>query len=95
MSLVLQGPVAVVVALMLNRRMRGRSVVRVLVFVPYVVSEVIVGTGFSLMLSTTGAVNDLLEKIGLGFLTVDWLADPDVAIWTLLLIITWKYIGFA
>ncbi len=95
MSLVLQGPVAVVVALMLNRRMRGRSVVRVLVFVPYVVSEVIVGTGFSLMLSTTGAVNDLLEKIGLGFLSVDWLADPDVAIWTLLLIITWKYIGFA
>ncbi|MGO1295482.1 MAG: carbohydrate ABC transporter permease, partial [Cellulosimicrobium funkei] len=95
MSLVLQGPVAVVVALMLNRRMRGRSVVRVLVFVPYVVSEVIVGTGFSLMLSTTGAVNDLLEKIGLGFLAVDWLADPDVAIWTLLLIITWKYIGFA
>ena len=82
-------------SLVLNRRMRGRAVVRVLVFVPYVVSVVIVGTGFSLMLSTTGAVNDLLEKIGLGFLAVDWLADPDVAIWTLLLIITWKYIGFA
>src|SRR6478609_7473224 len=63
MSLVLQGPVAVVVALMLNRRIRGRSVIRVLVFVPYVVSEVIVGTGFSLMLATTGAVNDQLEKL--------------------------------
>ncbi|WP_435737262.1 sugar ABC transporter permease [Cellulosimicrobium sp. PMB13] len=95
MSLVVQGPVAVAVALMLNRRIRGRSIIRVLVFVPYVVSEVIVGTGFSLMLATNGAVNDLLDKIGLSFLTADWLADPDIAIWTLLLIISWKYIGFA
>lgn len=95
LSLVVQGPVAVAVALMLNRRIRGRSIIRVLVFVPYVVSEVIVGTGFSLMLATNGAVNDLLGKIGLSFLATDWLADPDVAIWTLLLIISWKYIGFA
>jgi raffinose/stachyose/melibiose transport system permease protein len=95
MSLLVQGPVAVGVALLLNRRIRGRSAIRVLVFVPYVVSEVIVGTGFGLMLATNGAINDLLDKIGLSFLTVDWLADPDVAIWTLLLIISWKYIGFA
>ena len=95
LSLVVQGPVAVAVALLLNRRIRGRSVIRVLVFVPYVVSEVIVGTGFSLMLATNGAVNDLLGKIGLSFFATDWLSDPDVAIWTLLFIISWKYIGFA
>jgi ABC-type sugar transport system permease subunit len=37
----------------------------------------------------------LLEKLGLGALTQDWLSDPNIAIWSLLLIITWKYIGFA
>ena len=95
MSLVLQGPAAVVLALLLNRKIRGRSLIRVLIFVPYVISEVIVGTGWSLMLQTTGAVNSLLEKIGLGALTVDWLSDPKIAIWSLMLIITWKYIGFA
>lgn len=95
MSLVLQGPAAVILALLLNRKIRGRSLIRVLIFVPYVISEVIVGTGWSLMLQTTGAVNDLLEKIGLGFLTTDWLSDPKIAIWSLMLIITWKYIGFA
>ena len=94
-SLVLQGPAAVALALLLNQRMRGRSVIRVLIFVPYVVSEVIVGTGWSLMLRTTGALNDVLEKMGLGALAGDWLADPDVAIWSLMMIITWKYIGFA
>ncbi|MCA5892945.1 sugar ABC transporter permease [Isoptericola sp. NEAU-Y5] len=94
-SLVLQGPVAIAIALLLNRRMRGRSLIRVLIFVPYVLSEVIVAIGFSLMLHTTGAVNDVLERVGLGGLRQDWLADPDVAIWTLVLILVWKYIGFA
>jgi len=75
--------------------MRGRSFIRVLIFVPYVIAEVIVGTGWSLMLQTTSAVNDLLTKVGLSGWTVDWLSDPDVAIWSLMLIITWKYIGFA
>ncbi|ADG75934.1 binding-protein-dependent transport systems inner membrane component [Cellulomonas flavigena DSM 20109] len=95
MSLVMQGPAAVVLALLLNRRIRGRSLIRVLIFVPYVVSEVIVGTGWSLMLQTTGAVNGFLTKIGLEGWVVDWLSDPDIAIWSLMIIITWKYVGFA
>ncbi|QTX06211.1 sugar ABC transporter permease [Agromyces archimandritae] len=95
MSLVLQGPAALLIALLLNRRMRGQSIIRVLIFVPYVISEVVVGTGLSLMLQSEGALNGLLERIGLGFLAADWLADPDAAIWTLLVILTWKYLGFA
>nr|WP_231917910.1 sugar ABC transporter permease [Microbacterium pygmaeum] len=95
MSLVLQGPIAIVLALLLNRKMRFQSLIRVLIFIPYVISEVVVGIGWSLMLQTNGAVNGLLERVGLGALTTDWLSDPGIAIWTLMLIITWKYIGFA
>ncbi|MFC9115921.1 MULTISPECIES: carbohydrate ABC transporter permease [Streptomyces] len=95
LSLAIQGPLAIGVALLLNQRIRGRSAIRVLIFVPYIISEVIVGTGWSLMLQSNGAVNDLLRSIGLGSLEADWIADPDLAIWTLMAIITWKYIGFA
>ena len=95
LSLVLQGPAAILIALLLNRKLRGQSIIRVLIFVPYVISEVVVGTGWSLMLQTSGAVNGFLEKVGLGALKQDWLSDPSIAIWTLMLIITWKYIGFA
>ena len=95
LSLVLQGPIAILLALLLNRRMRGQSVIRVLIFVPYVISEVVVGTGWSLILQTTGALNSALKQLGLGAFTADWLANPDVAIWSLMGIITWKYIGFA
>src|ERR1700735_245609 len=95
LSLVIQGPLAIGLALLLNQKIRGRALIRVLIFVPYVISEVIVGTGFSLMLQDTGALNDALHNIGLGFLAVDWIANPNIALWTLMAIITWKYIGFA
>jgi multiple sugar transport system permease protein/raffinose/stachyose/melibiose transport system permease protein len=95
LSLVMQGPLAVVMALLLNRKMRGRSLIRVLIFVPYVISEVIVGTGWSLMLMKNGAIDTLLKQWGLQGLIKDWMADPKVAIWTLMVIITWKYVGFA
>ena len=95
LSLLIQGPAAIILALLLNQKIRGRSIIRVLIFVPYVISEVIVGTGWSLMLQTQGAVNGLLENIGLGALKTDWLSDPHIAIWSLMLIISWKYIGFA
>jgi len=94
-SLVLQGPLALGLALLLNRKMRAQSVIRVLIFVPYVISEVVVGLGWGLMLQSGGALNGALEKIGLGSLRADWISDPALAIWTLLIIITWKYIGFA
>jgi raffinose/stachyose/melibiose transport system permease protein len=95
LSLVLQGPIALGLALLLNQRMRGQSLVRVLIFVPYVISEVIVGTAWALLLQSEGAVNGVLRSIGLDGLAQDWLANPSIAIWTLMLILTWKYVGFA
>ena len=95
LSLVFQGPLAIILALLLNQKIRGRSFIRVLIFVPYVISEVIVGTGWSLMLQTTGALNGALQNLGLGAFKQDWLSDPNIAIWSLMFIISWKYVGFA
>ncbi len=95
LSLIIQGPLAIILALLLNQKIRGRGLIRLLIFVPYVISEVIVGTAWSLILQGNGAFNDLLANIGLGSLQHDWLADPNLALWTLMAIISWKYIGFA
>lgn len=92
-SLIIQAPLAILFALLLNQKFKGRAIIRTLIFVPYVVSEVIVGTGWSLMLQTTGAVNAVLKSWGIP--GADWISDPKVAFWTLMVIITWKYIGFA
>ncbi|MEU5671262.1 carbohydrate ABC transporter permease [Micromonospora sp. NPDC047762] len=94
-SLLIQGPIALGVALLLNRRFRGRSVFRLLVFVPYVLAEVTVGIMWKLLLTGDGTVDALLRSLGMGGLVQAWLADLDVVIWTLLAVLTWKYVGFA
>ncbi|MEV4538620.1 sugar ABC transporter permease [Asanoa sp. NPDC049518] len=94
-SLLVQGPIALGIALLLNRRFRGRTVFRLLVFVPYVLAEVTVGIMWKLILTDGGTVDALLKSLGLGGLTQAWLADLDVVIWTLLFVLTWKYVGFA
>jgi len=94
-SIVIQLPIALGVALLLNRRMRGRAVFRTLVFIPYVVSEVIAGVLWLLILQPDSLVDRLLRAAGLGSWSQLWLADRSIVLWTLLGVLTWKYVGFA
>ena len=95
LSIVFQLPIALGFALLLNKKMRGQSLIRVLIFVPYVISEAVAGIGWSLLLSSNGAFNALMSKWGLDFLVQEWLSNPKLALWTLMIILTWKYVGYA
>ena len=95
LSLLIQGPLAIAIALLLNRKLRGRGALRLLIFVPYVLAEVIAGLSWKLLLQPQGGVNAMLEAVGLGALQQNWLADPSIALWTMFGILTWKYVGFA
>ncbi len=44
--------------------------------------------------SQFGLVNSLLRGLGLDFLVQDWLGDPKVALWSLILVDIWKWYGF-
>jgi len=94
-SIAVQLPIALGIAVLLNRRIRGRAVLRTLIFVPYVVSEVITGVLWLLILQPESLLDRLMESAGLGSWVQLWLANEDVVLWTLLMILTWKYIGFA
>lgn len=95
LSLLIQGPLAIGIALLLNRPLRGRALIRTLIFVPYVLSEVVAGLAFRLMLPPGGPFDSFLTSLGWAGEKPLWLADPDVAFWTLFAVITWKYLGFA
>jgi raffinose/stachyose/melibiose transport system permease protein len=94
LSLVLQIPFALGVALMLNRRFPGRAIFRLIFFAPYVISEVIAGVVWRLLLQPDGMVDGALTAVGMGSLYHPWLADPDTVLWALFVIISWKYFGF-
>ena len=93
LSVLVQLPVALGLALLLNQQLRFRGLYRLIFFAPYVLSEVITGVLFTMVLSPTGGlVNQILELFGSSGQT--WLSEPDSALLTLFFVVSWKYFGF-
>ncbi|MFI7697795.1 carbohydrate ABC transporter permease [Nonomuraea sp. NPDC049480] len=92
LSVCIQLPFSLAIAMLLNQRIRGRALYRVVFFAPYVLSEVITGVLFSLILSPgSGIANELLSVFGI---ESEFLADPGTVMPSLFLVMTWKYFGF-
>ncbi len=95
--LVLLLPVAVAIpgllAMFIHLRVPGHRFFRGVYFFPAVLSPVIAGAIFNLLLAFDGPVNTLLETFGLG--RVDWLGDPDIAIYTVVGVHVWATFGMA
>jgi raffinose/stachyose/melibiose transport system permease protein len=95
LSLVVQLPLGLALALLLNGRIRGRSALRLVYFAPYVLSEVITAVIWLLMLQPDGLVDRAMRAAGLGGLVHLWLADTHLVLYTMFVVITWKYLGWA
>ena len=66
LSILVQLPLGLAIALLLNRRIRGRGLLRTIIFVPYVLAEVIAGVvWFQLLQPESGVVDGLLGAVGL------------------------------
>jgi raffinose/stachyose/melibiose transport system permease protein len=94
LSLFIQIPFSLAMAVLLNRRFPGRATLRLLFFLPYVLSEAVTGIVFTLMLQPDSIVNSSMASVGLEGLVQDWLGDPTLVMVTLFVIISWKYFGF-
>jgi raffinose/stachyose/melibiose transport system permease protein len=77
----------------LNRRSSLTYFYRSAFFFPQLISLVAVGFIFKALLSYIGIVNTLLGKAGIE--PINFLADPDLAQWSILLISVWQTTGFA
>lgn len=95
LSIAIQLPLGLGIALLLNRNIRGRGLLRTIIFVPYVLAEVVAGVIWQLMLQPEGPFDVVLNKIGLGSWQQEWLGNPDIVLYTLMGVLTWKYLGFA
>ena len=85
------------IALLLNQRFVGNTIVRTAVFWPVIVSLALTGVLFQGMIlgGRFGFLNHVLANVlGLSGLTRDWLVDPKTAMPVLVAVSLWKYIGF-
>ncbi|RYE10959.1 MAG: sugar ABC transporter permease [Hyphomicrobiales bacterium] len=81
------------IALLLNRRLKGRTIFRAIYFVPVVTSWVAVSLVWKWLLNPQyGLINWLLSLIGIQ--GPGWLFDPSWAMSGVILATIWKDIGF-
>ncbi len=95
-SIVIQLPLGVGIALLLNRKLRFQGLLRTVVFIPYVLAEVIAGVvWFQLLQPKYGVIDSVLAAIGIQGPPQGFLGTPEYALWTVMVVLTWKYLGFA
>lgn len=95
LSMAIQLPLALIIALVLNRPFPGRSAIRVIIFAPYVLSEVITGLMFLIIFDPNGLATTLMESVGLSSPVGGWFEDTTWGFWTIFFVVTWKYLGLA
>lgn len=79
-------------ATMLNQKIPFRGLLRTAYFIPSITSLVAVGLGFRWLFQTQGPVNNLLLAVGVE--PIPWLSSTVWAMPVLILLSSWKQIGF-
>jgi raffinose/stachyose/melibiose transport system permease protein len=92
----LQNALGLGLALILNEALKLRNFLRMIFFLPYVISPIVIGYIFRAIYHPGhGIVNQFLNGIGLDFLAQDWLNDPKYALFSVIATDLWRVVGFS
>ncbi len=93
--MLVQNPIGIALAALLSLpKLRGRATYRTLIFMPTMLSVVIIGFAWQLILSPLwGVAETLLVAVGLGDWFAPWLGEESTALLTLSLISVWQFVG--
>ncbi len=96
LSLVIQLPLALSLALLVGRgKLPGKKIFRTILFIPFVFSEIITAIIWLYVLHPrNGLVNTVLATFIPEYQLIGWLADRDMVLYGIFVVMTWKYFGF-
>lgn len=82
-------------ALALSEKIKGKTVHRTILFIPAILSTLVIGILFkSILAPEDGILNVFLGKIGLRYLQIPWLTDLNTALPTVIAVDVWKGVGY-
>jgi trehalose/maltose transport system permease protein len=94
-SVSLETALGLVVALVLHARFPGRALLRAVVLVPWAIPTVVSAQMWNWMLNDQfGIINDALMRLGVLSAPVAWTANPDTALWAVVIVDVWKTTPF-
>lgn len=82
-------------AVLLSRGVRALNLHRAILYLPAVLSVLIVGIVFTAILDPSyGILNQALRAVGLGALAQNWLVNPQLAMWSVIGVDVWRGMGY-
>jgi ABC-type sugar transport system permease subunit len=84
---------ALVIAVFIFEGVRGWKFYRTAIFIPYIIPITVAGITFGYIFTLRGVLNEFLSMVSLKA-NIDWLGNPDLALWTLMSVVVWKELGF-
>lgn len=95
LSLLLQLPAAIALALLINRKLPGRTFFRTVFFLPYVLAPVVIGLIWAFIYNPqNGLITGLLHQFSPHTLPPAYLADRNTVLYAVFAAITWEFFGF-
>jgi ABC-type sugar transport system permease subunit len=85
--------IALIISVLVFEGVRGWRAYRTALFIPYILPITVVGITFGYIFTLKGVLNEFLKLINPES-GIDWLGNPNLALWTLMMIIIWKELGF-
>lgn len=87
-------PLALLMAVLLNQKLRGSSFFRGVFFMPTVISTAITGMIFTFIFATgNGILNAALVNLGFISKPIGWLTNPGVVMWSVIILAVWGGFG--
>jgi len=93
-STIFQNIVGLLYAILLHQSIRGKSFARTIIFLPVIISPLIMGYIWYFFFSYQGgALNDVLLALGLN--EINALGNPDINTWLIVFVNTYQFVGIA
>jgi ABC-type sugar transport system permease subunit len=86
-------PLGIFLAVLLDREMRGTRIYQSVFFIPVVLSLAVVGIIWQLQYTSQGFINSVLGTTSQDNV-IDWLGNPSLNIWAVLVAASWRHIGY-
>ncbi len=94
-SLIAHMPLAMFFGNAIHRKIKGASFFQTVFFLPSVICGVAVGLIWTFVYNGQyGLLNGFLKLIGLGQYAQVWLSNKDIAIFMIIIVVMWQYVGY-
>ncbi len=92
----LQNLLGLILGVVLVQKVIGVSYLRTIFFMPYIFSALLLGYVWGFILEPNiGILNNLLDAVHLGFLKANWLGNPVLGRWMIIVLTIWQCMGYS